>query len=113
VPDPVLFAAGADGCDPCEHEPAPPVPIRFRPLPGERPGHSGARRADQRGGRGAATASLVADLVSLTFSPELHDFLEERGFSFRAGPAVVRGGDGDWSVSDGVTVALLRSRPGR
>ena len=37
VPDPVLFAAGEDGCDPCEHEPAPPVPIRFRPLLGTLP----------------------------------------------------------------------------
>jgi predicted phage baseplate assembly protein len=58
------------------------------------------------------TPALAADLGSLTFSPLLHDFLEERGFSFRAAAAVVRGGDDAWSVSDGVTVALLRSDGG-
>ena len=42
----------------------------------------------------------------------MHDWLEDRGFTFRAGPAVVRGGDGVFSVSDGVTVALLRLEGG-
>ena len=58
------------------------------------------------------TPTLAADLASLTFSPLLHDFLEQHGFAFRAGPAIVRGGDGAWSVSDGATVALLRLEAG-
>ena len=112
VPDPVLFAAAEDGCDPCEHEPAPPIPIRFRPPLANAP-VTQVRAAPTRDvAEGPATASLTADLVSLTFSPELHDFLEERGFFFRAGPAVVRGGDGVWSVTDGVTVAVLELEGG-
>jgi hypothetical protein len=107
VPDPVLFAVAKDGCDPCEHDPAQPIPIRFRPRLAIAP-VTHARSAPTQGvAEGPTTASLTSDLVSLTFSPELHDWLEERGFFFRAGPAVVRGGDGAWSVSDGVTVALL------
>ena len=61
---------------------------------------------------GPVTPALTADLGSLTFSPLLHDWLEERGFAFRAGPAVVRGGDDFFSVSDGVTVAALRLAAG-
>jgi hypothetical protein len=112
VPEPVLVRAGADGCDPCEHEPAPPVPIRFRPLLASAPVTQVRGAPTSAVGEGPATASLVADLVALSFSPELHDFLEERGFFFGAGAAVVRGGDGDWSVSDGVIVALLRLEAG-
>jgi hypothetical protein len=108
VPDPVLFAPGESGCDACEHESAPPVPIRFRPLLKGAPVSQARGAPTSAVGEGPATASLVADLVSLTFSPELHDFLDERGFFYGAGAAVVRGGEGDWSVSDGVTVALLR-----
>jgi predicted phage baseplate assembly protein len=61
---------------------------------------------------GPLTAALAADLAALAFSPALHDFLDERGFSFTAGSAVVRGGDDAWSVSDGVTVAVLNADGG-
>jgi hypothetical protein len=107
VPDPVLFAAAKDECDPCEHEPEQPIPIRFRPLLASARVTQARPAPTREVAEGPTTASLTSDLASLTFSPELHDWLEERGFFFRAGPAVVRGGDGAWSVSDGVTVALL------
>ena len=38
----------------------------------------------------------------------MHDWLDDRGFRFSADQAVFRGGHDVWSVSDGVTVALLR-----
>ena len=96
-----------DGCDPCEHAGPEPIPIRFRPTLANAP-VTQARPSPAPVAESPMTPTLAADLVSLTFSPLLHDFLEQHGFAFRAGPAVVRGGDGAWSVSDGVTVALLR-----
>jgi len=107
VPEHVLEAVAPDGCDPCEHPDPEPIPIRFRPTLENAP-VTQARPSPAPVAESPMTPTLAADLVSLTFSPLLHDFLEQHGFVFRAGPAVVRGGDGAWSVSDGVTVALLR-----
>ncbi|HEX5801250.1 MAG TPA: putative baseplate assembly protein [Gaiellaceae bacterium] len=107
VPEPVLYAPAKDPCDPCEHDPPQPVPIRFRPGLAAAPVTHARAAPTREVAEGPTTASLTSDLASLTFSSELHDWLEERGFRFRAGAAVVRGGDGAWSVSDGVTVALL------
>lgn len=108
VPEPVLAVAGQDGCGPCDRETPSPVPVRFRPALANAPLTQARPAPTHAVAEGPATAALTADLTSLTFSPLLHDWLEEHGFSFRAGPAVVRGGDGAWSVSDGTTVALLR-----
>jgi uncharacterized phage protein gp47/JayE len=109
VPGPVLSRpAGCSG--PCEPAATEPVPMRYRPVLGQRP-VSQARRPPAPVGQGAF-APLEADLVARTFSAALHDFLDARGFRFGAGPGVVRGGDGAWSVSDGVTVALLRQDGG-
>jgi len=91
---------------------AEPVPARFRPELASGP-LSHAKPAPTRVlAEGSVTPALVTDLVARTFSPLVHDWLEERGIAFRAAPAVVRGGDGTWSVSDGVTVALLRLESG-
>ncbi len=114
VPPPVLTAIGDDGCDPCEHEEPEALPIRFRPtlanapVTQARPGptHEVAERPVPPGDQ------LETDLNALAFTPLLHDWLEARGFAFRAGPAVVRGGNGSFSVSDGVTVAVLRLEGG-
>lgn len=109
VPPPVLTAVGGEGCDPCRREEPDPVPIRFRPTLANAP-VTQARPAPLREvARGPLTPALAADLASLTFGPVLHDWLDERGFRFASGPAVVRGGDDAWSVGDGVTVAVLRS----
>ena len=112
MPDPVLQYGGGTPCDHCGRDRAVPVPARFRPELGSGP-LTHARPAPTRVVvEGTVTPALVADFVARTFSPLVHDWLEERGFAFRAGPAVVRGGDGSWSVSDGVTVALLRLESG-
>jgi hypothetical protein len=107
VPAPVLAAVGDDGCDPCEREEPQPLPIRFRPTLASAPVTQARPLPTHEVAQGPVNPALTAALGSLTFSPLLHDWLEERGFAFRAGPAVVRGGDDFWSVSDGVTVALL------
>ena len=112
VPPPLLAAVPPGSCEPCEREDAEPVPVRFRPtLTGAPITH--ARAAPTRAvAEGPLTPTLAADLASLTFTPLLHDWLEERGLAFRAGAALVRGGHDAWSVSDGVTVALLRADAG-
>ncbi len=107
VPEHVLEAVAPGACDPCDHPDPEPIPIRFRPTLENAP-VTQARSSPAPVAESPMTPTLAADLGSLTFSPLLHDFLEQHGFAFRAGPAVVRGGDGAWSVSDGVTVALLR-----
>ena len=109
VPAPVLAYAGGPGCDPCEREDDEPVPVRFRPTLARAPVTQARAAPTEVVAEGVLTAAVSAELAALTFGPPLHDWLEERGFAFRAGPAVVRGGNDAWSVSDGVTVALLRA----
>lgn len=112
MPEPVLQYGGGTACDHCGRERAVPVPARFRPELASGP-LTHARPAPTRVvAESTVTPALVVDLVARTFSPLVHDWLEERGVAFRAAPAVIRGGDGTWSVSDGVTVALLRLESG-
>jgi hypothetical protein len=108
VPAPVLELARAPACDHCARDDPEPVPVRFRPLLAHAPLTHARPAPTHQVAEGPAEPALVADLTSRMFSPLLHDWLEERGVAFRAGPAVVRGGDGAWSVSDGVAVAVLR-----
>jgi hypothetical protein len=108
VPPPVLTAVEPESCDPCEHRELEPVPIRFRPTLANAPVTQARAAPLVEAARGVLPPALAADLAALTFSPGLHDFLLERGFRFTAGPAVVRSGDEAFSVSDGVTVAVLR-----
>jgi len=109
VPPPVLTAVAPEGCDPCDQPDSEPVPIRFRPTLASSPVTQARPAPLREAARGELTPALAADLAALTFSPLVHDTLLERGFRFTAGAAVVRGGDGAWSVSDGVTVAVLRA----
>ncbi len=108
APDAMLAVVAPQGCDPCEQEPPRKVPVRFRPTLAGAPVTQALPPPSSVSAQGPATPALVADLGVLAFTTLVHDWLEERGFSFRAGPVVVRGGDGAWSVSDGGTVAVLR-----
>jgi conserved hypothetical protein, phage tail-like region len=112
TPAPVLAYGGASPCDDCGASKAEPVPARFRPVLASRPLTHAKPLPTREIAQATVTPALVVDLVARTFSPLLHDWLEARGVTFRAGPAVVRGGDGRWSVSDGVIVALLRLESG-
>jgi hypothetical protein len=108
VPQPVLTAVEPESCDPCGQREPEPVPIRFRPTLASAPVTQARAAPLVESARGVLTPALAADLAAFTSSPALHDFLLERGFRFTAGPAVVRGGDDAFSVSDGATVAVLR-----
>jgi Baseplate J-like protein len=111
VPDSVLSRV-ADDCDPCDRKKPEPVPIRFRPTLSRAPvtqAHAAPLRAVADG---PVDATLQAALASLAFDPVVHDWLDDRGFRFEAGDAVFRGGHDVWSVSDGVTAALLRLEAG-
>ena len=112
MPVPVLSYVGTVGCEPCAHEDDEPVPARFRPTLAGAPVTQARPAPTAVVAQSDVTAGLAADLAALTFSPLVHDWLQARGFSFAAGPAVVRGGHDVFSVSDGVTVALLRLQGG-
>jgi hypothetical protein len=114
VPPPAVLRPREDACDPCDHAEPEPVPVRYRPSLAGRPLTHTARPPTSQVGQASVEVDdpLLDDLENLTFGPPLHDWLEERGFSFTAGPAVVRGGNDAWSVSDGETVALLRLEAG-
>jgi hypothetical protein len=112
MPSPVLDLAARETCDRCWHPVSDPIPARFRPELAAGPLTHARPAPTHVAAEGPVPPSLVADLVALTFSPAVHDWLEERGVTFEAGPAVVRGGDGWWSVSDGVSVAVLRAQAG-
>ncbi len=110
VPPPVLTAVGDDGCDPCDREEPEPLPVRFRPTLANAPVTQTRSAPTHEVAQGPVPSGsqLETDLNALAFTSRVHDWLDDRGFRFSAGPAVVRGGDGVFSVSDGVTVALLR-----
>ena len=108
VPPPVLSYGRGAACEPCEPVDRDPVPLRFRPALANRPLTHARPAPAHLLAEAAVPPALVADLVARTFSLLVHDWLEERGVAFRDAPPIVRGGDGAWSVSDGVTVALLR-----
>jgi hypothetical protein len=111
VPDSVLSRV-PDDCDPCDHERPEPVPIRFRPTLVRAP-VTQARAVPLRAvADGPLDPALQAALASLTFDPVVHDWLDDRGVRFEAASAVFRGGHDVWSVSDGVTVAVLRLEAG-
>ncbi len=112
VPEPVLDYAPTVPCGPCDHPPAEPVPARYRPTLSSGP-LTHARAAPSRVlAQAPTTADVDASLAALTFDAALHDWLEARGVRFDHGPVAVRGGDEQWSVSDGVTVVLLRRAAG-
>jgi hypothetical protein len=112
VPQPVLSRV-PDDCDPCERTSPEPIPIRFRPTLARRPiTHTRPAPTQEIAEGPLEPPALATQLDTLTFGPELHDWLEDRGLVFSAGPAVVRGGNDVWSVSDGVTVALIRATAG-
>jgi len=113
VPAPVLDRV-PDDCDPCAREPREPIPVRYRPTLAKAPVTQTRAAPTHAVAEGPVEpgSALEAALASLTFEPVVHDWLDERGFRFQAGPAVFRGGHDVWSVSDGATVALLRLEAG-
>lgn len=97
----------------CKRPPLQAVPPRFRPRLAERPlTHALPLIASPLFGF-TATAAIVTALQTRSFTPALHDALQAQGVLLQAGPVVVQGGDGMWSVSDGVSVYSLRLNSGQ
>jgi hypothetical protein len=112
VPAPVLTEVTDASCDPCAHPAPVPIPVPFRPTLANAPVTQASPGPLQEVARGDLTPGLTSDLDADSFTPEVHDWMLERGFEFSAGPATVRGGDGEWSISDGTTVGVLRAEGG-
>ena len=97
----------------CQRPPLQAVPPRFRPRLAERPlTHALPLTAAPLFGF-TATAAIVTALQTRSFTPSLHDALQAQGVLLQAGPVVVQGGDGMWSVSDGVSAYRLRLDSGQ
>ena len=97
----------------CKRPPLQAVPPRFRPRLAERPlTHVLPLTAAPLFGF-TATAAIVTALQIRSFTPSLHDALQAQGVLLQAGPVVVQGGDGMWSVSDGVSAYRLRLDSGQ
>ncbi|MBX3630999.1 MAG: putative baseplate assembly protein [Nitrosomonas sp.] len=100
----------------CARPPLKAVPPRFRPRLAERPlTHTLPLIAltAERLFSFTATAAIIAALQARTFTPALEDALEVQGVVFEAGPVAVQGGDGLWSVADGVNAYRLQLESGQ
>ena len=111
VGEPILAVAADEGSH-CEAATSTPVPVRYRPRLAERPMTHTGRPPVEVVAQRVAPPDVAADLAALTYGVALQAWLGALGFSFSAGPAIVRGGDGVWSVSDGATVVLLAEDAG-
>ena len=96
---------------PCGRDEVRNVPVRYCPTLKESPlTHSPPEATPLF--EGPATPQLLADLDSHSFSSAVHDWFLSQGASFDDGPAVVRGGNGVWSISDGQSVFVVRAVSG-
>ena len=86
----------------CQRPPLQTVPPRFRPQLAERPLTHALPLTPAPLFAFTATAAIVTALQTRSFTPALHDALQAQGVLLQSGPVVVQGGDGMWSVSDGV-----------
>lgn len=91
----------------CDRPPLQAVPPRFRPRLAERPLTQALPLTPSPLFAFDATAATVTALQTRSFAPALHDALEAQGVVLQAGPVVVQGGDGAWSVADGVAAFRL------
>jgi predicted phage baseplate assembly protein len=113
VPAPARSYAPASTGAPCEDEPPRPVPVRYRPALANRPV---THVVDTRPTPLFDTAddpALQAELATRTYGTALNAWLAAHGLGLHAAPATVGGGDGTWSVSDGVTVLRVVASAGR
>jgi hypothetical protein len=89
------------------------VPPRFRPQLSERPLTYALPLIAKPLFDFTATAAIVTALQTRSFNPVLHDALQAQGLLLQTGPVALQGGDGMWSVSDGVSAYRLRLDSGK
>lgn len=92
----------------CERPPLQGVPPRFRPRLAERPLTRALPLTAAPLFTFTATAAVITALQTRAFTPALRAALQAQGVVLDAGPVVVQGGDGLWSVADGVDAYRLR-----
>ena len=97
----------------CTRPPLQAVAPRFRPRLAERPLTHALPLTAAPLFAFTATAAIVTALQTRSLTPALHDALQAQGVVLQAGPVVVQGGDGTWSVSDGVGAYRLQLDSGQ
>lgn len=83
------------------------VPPRFRPRLAESPLTRAMPLATEPLFSFTATAAVITALQTRIYAPVLQDALQAQGLVLQAGVVVVQGGEGVWSVSDGVSAFRL------
>jgi hypothetical protein len=108
VPASELTLTSTSGVLDCRRPPLEAVPPRFRPPLSERPLTYALPLIAKPLFELTATAAIVTALQTRSFNPLLHDALQAQGVMLQAGPVSMQGGDGTWSVSDGVSAYRLK-----
>jgi predicted phage baseplate assembly protein len=91
----------------CDRPPLQSVPPRYRPRLAEGPLTQALPLTAAPLFAFAAAPAVITALQARSYSGALHDALEAQGIVLQGGTVVVQGGDGQWSVSDGVTAYRL------
>lgn len=112
VPNARLYAIAREATTPCRRPEPRALPPRFRPALREAPVTQTEPFAPALRFSSAADAQLVADLDAGQFTPSLRDWLADGGIGFTAGSVAVRGGDGQWSLSDGALALRVHEEAG-
>ncbi|CAH1388065.1 putative baseplate assembly protein [Candidatus Nitrotoga sp. M5] len=97
----------------CKRPPLQAVAPRFRPRLAERPLTHALPLTAALLFSFTATAAIVTALQTRSFTPALHDALQAQGVLLQAGTVKVQGGDGMWSLSDGISAYRLRLDSGQ
>ncbi|MDD5411327.1 MAG: putative baseplate assembly protein [Methylobacter sp.] len=113
VPASQLTLASTSDVLSCKRPPLQAVPPRFRPQLSQRPLTHALPLTAKALFSFTATAAIDTALQTRSFTPALHDALQAQGLVLQAGAVVVQGGDGMWSVSDGVSAYRLRLDSGK
>lgn len=102
VPESLIPLATVSDVLSCQRPPLQYAPPRFQPLLAERPLTHAIPLTASPLFAFAATTAVVDALNARSYDQPLHDALQAHGIILQSGPVAVRGGDGDWSVADGV-----------
>jgi len=107
VPDPHLTAAAKSNVARCERPPLLPVPPRFRPRLARRPLTNALPLIANPLFRFTPSDTLCTELNNRRLPGELQDVLQVHGVVIPS-ELVVQGGDGMWSLSDGIHAYRLQ-----
>ncbi|WP_396957661.1 putative baseplate assembly protein [Nitrosomonas sp.] len=103
-----LTSAFTDNELSCKRPSLKPVPPRFRPRLAERPLTHALSLIAKQLFKFTATNAVISALQARTYAQVLQDTLGTYGVVLQAGSVAVQGGDGLWSISDGISVYRLQ-----